>query len=84
MIPKKILIAALSFGLIFAGSSGPVFAQATEMTEEQKSEFNNRRDNIKKQQQLKINEISKEISTAEKNKKTAEKTRNDKREEKNN
>lgn len=43
MIPKKILIAALSFGLIFAGSSAPVFAQATEMTEEQKREYNDER-----------------------------------------
>lgn len=43
MTPKKILIAALSFGLIFAGSSAPVFAQATEMTAEQKREYNDER-----------------------------------------
>lgn len=81
MTSKKILAAALSFGLLFAGASNPVFAQTSEMTEEQKSEFYTRRKKIIDQQDLKTSKISKEISTAEKNKSAAEKTRNDKREE---
>ncbi|MFO3715703.1 hypothetical protein [Anaerococcus cruorum] len=81
MIPKKILIVALSFGLIFAGSSAPVFAQDTEMTAEQESEFYTRRSEIMNQQQSKSEEIKKEISNAEENKRVAEKTRNNKREE---
>ena len=81
MIPKKILIAALSFGLIFAGSSAPVFAQATEMTVEQEIEFYTRRSEIMNQQQSKSEEVKKEISTAEENKRVAEKIRNNKREE---
>lgn len=43
MTSKKILAAALSFGLLFAGTSAPVFAQTSEMTEEQKSEYNDAR-----------------------------------------
>lgn len=81
MASKKILAAALSFGLLFAGASDPVFAQTSEMTEEQKSEFISRRKKIMDQQDLEISKISNEISTAEENKKTAEKTRNSKREE---
>lgn len=81
MTPKKILAAALSFGLLFAGTSDPVFAQTSEMTEEQRSEFNSIKQKIKNQQDIKIIEISKEISVAEENKNIAEKTRNGKREE---
>lgn len=43
MTSKKILAAALSFGLLFAGASNPVFAQTSEMTEEQKREYNDER-----------------------------------------
>lgn len=81
MISKKILAAALSFGLLFAGTSDPVFAQTSEMTEEQRSEFNSIKQKIKNQQDIKIIEISKEISVAEENINIAEKTRNGKREE---
>lgn len=81
MTSKKILAAALSFGLLFAGASDPVFAQTSEMTEEQKSEFNSIKQKIKNQQDIKIIEISKKISVAEENKNVAEKTRNGKREE---
>ncbi|MFO3717429.1 hypothetical protein AB9Q04_03550 [Anaerococcus sp. ENR1011] len=81
MTSKKILAAALSFGLLFAGASDPVFAQTSEMTEEQKSEYNSIKQKIKNQQDIKIIEISKKISVAEENKNVAEKTRNGKREE---
>ncbi|WP_394010950.1 hypothetical protein [Anaerococcus cruorum] len=81
MTPKKILIAALSFGLIFAGSSTPVFAQATEMTEEQKSEFYDRRNKTITEQKTKIEKLKKEINSAETEKSALEKTRNDKRKE---
>lgn len=78
---KKILAAALSFGLLFAGASDPVFAQASEMTEEEESEFYTRRNEIITQQQPKIDKIREEISTAEKNKKAAEESRNKKKTE---
>ncbi len=76
MTPKKILIAALSFGLIFAGSSAPVFAQATEMTAEQKSEFYDRKRKTIIEQKTKIEKLEKEISSAEAEKSALEKTRN--------
>lgn len=81
MISKKILAAAISFGLLFAGASDPAFAQTSEMTEEQKSEFYTRRSEIMKQQQSKIVEIEKQISNAEKSKKAAEESRDKKRTE---
>lgn len=81
MTSKKILAVALSFGLLFAGASNPVFAQTSEMTEEQKSEFYTRRNEIITQQNLITSRISKEISIAEKNKNAAEESRNKKKTE---
>ena len=81
MTPKKILAAALSFGLLFAGASDPAFAQTSEMTEEQKSEFYTRRSEIMNQQQSKIDKLKIEISNAEKSKKAAEESRDKKRTE---